>query len=153
VQLSAMCVPDLRGSQGMFSYYTTSPPRDRPQTVGQVHGVVRSGNTIRAELIGPQNPIHSDHEVLKIPFTLSIIARDRAVLKIQGSKRQLYKDQYTDWIRVSFRAGPGVKVYGLCKFLLLSTEPEFALYATPINIDPEKPAMPVSYPSAYSVYL
>src|SRR6185369_395169 len=38
-------------------------------------------------------------------------------------------------------------------FLLLTTEPQFGLYVTPINIDPEKPAMPVSYPSVYSIYL
>ncbi len=46
-----------------------------------------------------------------------------------------------------------MKVSGLCKFLLLSTAPEFGLYVTPINIDPEHPAMPVGYPSVYSVYL
>ena len=46
-----------------------------------------------------------------------------------------------------------MKVSGLCKFLLLSTGPEFGLYVTPINIDPERPAMPVGYPSVYSVYL
>ena len=46
-----------------------------------------------------------------------------------------------------------MKVSGLCKFLLLGTEPEFGLYVTPINIDPEHPAMPVGYPSVYSVYL
>ena len=46
-----------------------------------------------------------------------------------------------------------MKVSGVCKFLLLGTEPEFGLYVTPINIDPENPAMPVSYPSVYSVYL
>ena len=41
----------------------------------------------------------------------------------------------------------------MCKFLLLSTEPDFGLYVTPINIDPEKPAMPVGYPAVYSIYL
>ncbi len=46
-----------------------------------------------------------------------------------------------------------MNVSGLCKFLLLGTEPEFGLYVTPINIDPEHPAMPVGYPSVYSVYL
>ena len=60
---------------------------------------------------------------------------------------------YTDWIPVRFRVAPGMKVSGLCKFLLLGTEPEFGLYVTPINIDPEHPAMPVGYPSVYSVYL
>ena len=39
-----------------------------------------------------------------------------------------------------------MKVHGVCKFLLLGTEPEFELYVTPVNIDPEKPAMPIGYP-------
>ena len=48
---------------------------------------------------------------------------------------------------------PGVTVRGLCKFLLLSTGPEFGLYVTPVNIDPEHPVMPVGYPAVYPVYL
>jgi predicted AlkP superfamily phosphohydrolase/phosphomutase len=54
---------------------------------------------------------------------------------------------------VRFPIAPGITVSGLCKFLLLETEPEFGLYVTPIQIDPERPAMPVGYPSVYSVYL
>ncbi len=56
-------------------------------------------------------------------------------------------------MRVAFRVLPGVKVFGICKFLLLQTEPEFGLYVTPVNIDPEKPAMTVSYPAVFSKYL
>src|SRR5260370_885095 len=49
VQLSAMCVPDLRGTQGMFSHYTTRPPREKEKTGGEVHIVTKDGNTVRAE--------------------------------------------------------------------------------------------------------
>lgn len=153
VQLSAMCVPDLRGTQGMFSYYTTLPDGDRGPIGGEVHTVVREGNRIRAELIGPENPLRTDGEVLKLPFEITIKDRQSAVLKVGGAKHELRQDQYTEWLRCAFHAAPGIKVYGLCKFLLLSTEPEFALYVTPINLDPEKPALPISYPPAYSVYL
>jgi predicted AlkP superfamily phosphohydrolase/phosphomutase len=75
------------------------------------------------------------------------------VLTIDGATYTLRKGEYTDWIRVRFRAAPGLTVHGLCKFLLLSSEPEFGLYVTPVNIDPEHPVMPVGYPSVYSVYL
>ena len=153
VQLAAMCVPDLRGTQGMFSFYTTQPECSREQTGGEVHTVVRSGNAIRAELIGPPNPLRTDQRLLKLPFVVTVKDHRSAILKINGAKYELRQDEYTDWIKVALRAAPGIKVHGLCKFLLLGTEPEFALYATPINIDPEKPAMPVSYPSVYSVYL
>ena len=54
---------------------------------------------------------------------------------------------------MTFRAAVGIKVHGICKFLLLESGAELQCYVTPIHIDPEKPAMPVSYPAAYSTYL
>jgi predicted AlkP superfamily phosphohydrolase/phosphomutase len=153
VQLSAMCVPDLRGTQGMFSHYTTKPPREKEKTGGEVHVVTRIGNKVQADLIGPQHPLRADLGSLKAPFTVTIEDGNRAVLKIGGSKHPLRKGEYTDWISVCFPVVPGMKVHGVCKFLLLHTEPEFELYVTPINLDPENPAMPISYPSVYSVYL
>jgi predicted AlkP superfamily phosphohydrolase/phosphomutase len=153
VQLSAMCVPDLRGTQGTFSHYTTRPRQKGARTGGEVHVVVRSGDTIRSEIIGPPNPLRPDLGPLKLPFAVKIKDGRCAALRIGGASHELPQDQYTGWIRVAFRAAPGIKIHGVCKFLLLSTEPEFELYVTPVNIDPEKPAMPVGYPSVYPVYL
>jgi predicted AlkP superfamily phosphohydrolase/phosphomutase len=153
VLLSAMCVPDLRGTQGMFSFYTTRQRDDREKTGGEVHHVTRAGDTIRAELVGPPHPLRPDRGDLRLPFKVTIQGPDRAVLKIDGARYDLHKDVYTDWVRVRFRAGLGVTVSGICKFLLLHGEPEFGLYVTPINIDPERAAMPVGYPSVYSIYL
>ncbi|HEY7330184.1 MAG TPA: alkaline phosphatase family protein [Gemmataceae bacterium] len=153
VQLSAMCVPDLRGTQGTFSHYTTRPPREKEKTGGEVHVVARIGKKVQADLIGPQHPLRADLGPLRAPFTVTIEDRDRAALKIGGSKYKLKKGEYTDWVPVGFSVVPGMKVHGVCKFLLLNTDPEFELYVTPINLDPENPAMPISYPSVYSVYL
>jgi predicted AlkP superfamily phosphohydrolase/phosphomutase len=153
VQLSAMCVPDLRGTQGTFSHYTTKPPTDKEKTGGEVHIVVKNGNAVKAELIGPPHPLRADVGPLKTPFVVTIKDEGSAVIRIGGAKHELRQNQYTDWIQVGFKVMPGLTVHGMCKFLLLSTTPEFELYATPVNIDPEKPAMPVGYPSVYSVYL
>ncbi len=153
VQLAAMCVPDLRGTQGMFSHYTTRKLPEEERTGGEVHIVSWTGKKIRADLIGPPHPLRPDAGPLKAPFVVTIKDRDHAILKIDGKKIELTRDQYTEWIQVGFRILPGMKVHGVCKFLLLNTEPEFELYVTPINIDPEQPALPLSYPSVYSVYL
>jgi predicted AlkP superfamily phosphohydrolase/phosphomutase len=153
VQLSAMCVPDLRGTQGMFSHYTTRQKQDGSKTGGEVHHVVRRGNTVRGDLIGPQNPFRCAESILKVQFTVIIRDRDSAVLKICGARHELRKDAYTDWIQVGFQIAPGMTISGVCKFVLLSTEPEFELYAMPVNIDPEKPVMPIGYPAVYPIYL
>jgi predicted AlkP superfamily phosphohydrolase/phosphomutase len=153
VLLSAMCVPDLRGTQGMFAHYTTREQNEGEKTGGEVHHVTREGDTVRAELIGPQDPFRPELGDLRLPFVVRIQGPDRATLKIGGETHELRKDVYTEWISVQFRVAPGVKVSGICKFLLLSTEPEFGLYVMPINIDPERAAMPVGYPAVYPVYL
>jgi predicted AlkP superfamily phosphohydrolase/phosphomutase len=152
VLLSAMCVPDLRGTQGMFSYYTTRPQSEGEHIGGEVHRVTREGDLIRADLIGPENPYHIDRLILKAPFEVRFRG-GKTTLKINGEKYDLRKNEYTEWLRVSFRVAPTVTIHGLCKFLLLEDGPEFGLYVTPINIDPESPVMPISSPPDYSVYL
>ncbi|RKY11938.1 MAG: nucleotide pyrophosphatase [Planctomycetota bacterium] len=153
VQLSGLCVPDLRGTQGMFSFYTTCAEENVEHTGGENYYVKRQGNTVKSELIGCASPFSKNGDFLKCPFVVTIKDADRAALKISGDKYTLTKGVYTDWIKVDFKAGFGIKVHGICKFLLLGTEPEFELYVTPVNIDPEKPAMPISHPVVYSTYL
>jgi predicted AlkP superfamily phosphohydrolase/phosphomutase len=153
VQLSAMCVPDIRGSQGTFSLFTTRQRTDSAKTGGEVQIVTRTGNTIRGELIGPDHPLRPDRGPLTAPFTVTVQGKDQAVLVINGEKYELRTDRYTEWVPVRFRAFPRVKVSGVCKFLLLRTDPDFELYATPVNIDPENPALPIGYPAVYPLYL
>lgn len=153
VQLSAMCVPDLRGTQGTFSHYTTHRSEDKTMTGGDVQVVERTNDVVRCQLTGPPHPTKPDRSPLSLPFTVRIDDANSAVLKIRGSKHALRIGEYTPWITVRFRAGATVSVQGVCRFLLLSTEPEFSLYVTPINIDPEKPAMAIGYPAVYPMYL
>lgn len=153
VQLSAMCVPDLRGTQGTFSHYTTRPKDDSEKTGGEVHYVAREGNTIKADLLGPNHPTKPELGPLKLPFTVTIHGPDRAELKINGTKHALKQNEYTEWVQVTFTAGIRTKIRGVCRFMLLGTEPHFDFYATPVNIDPENPAMAIGYPSVYPIYL
>jgi predicted AlkP superfamily phosphohydrolase/phosphomutase len=153
VQLSAMCVPDIRGTQGTFSLFTTKPRSGEKATGGEVQIVTRKGKTIDAALLGPDHPLNADLGPLKAPLTVTVNDANRATLTTNGSSYDLKVGEYTEWVTVSYRIMPGMSVTGVCRFLLLSTEPEFELYATPVNIDPEKPALPIGYPPEYPVYL
>ena len=152
VQLSAMCVPDLRGTQGLFSFYSTRNGGTAEQTGGETFSVTRKGDTIRTDLIGPVNPFLTDGSHMKSPLVITVRDATSAEIKIDGKRHLLEKGKYSEWIKVSFKALSGVKVRGICKFLLLDTTPEFELYVSPINIDPEKPVMPIAHPSIYSTY-
>ena len=111
--LSAMCTPDLRGTQGTFSRFTDPA----------------------GELIGPNSET--------IPFRV-----DDLTLAIQGQSFPLRPGEYTPWIRLKFPSA-----HGIVRFLLTGTHTNFSLYATPVQIDPENPALPISHPRYYAMYL
>ncbi len=154
VVLSAMCVPDLRGTQGLFSFYSTRSAGQKEHTGGEQIVVQRVGNLIRSELIGPDNSVTPSAGPMTIPFAVKLADKPgEAALQIGGETHALRVGEYTKWITLKFKAGAGVSVNGICRFMLVRTEPEFELYVMPINLDPEKPAMPISHPTAYSTYL
>lgn len=152
--LSAMGVPDLRGSQGTFSYYTTSQDELEGHTEGRFFKVERVGNKIRTFIEGPENPILKKRTEIKLPLLITVYEDSEEIeLEVSGQKLQLKKGQYSNWVRLTFKLGLGMKIYGICRFYLKSISPEFGLYLSPINIDPENPALPISYPFIYSIYL
>ena len=156
VQLSAMCVPDLRGTQGTFTYFSESG-NSGLTTDGELGGdrvpVRRDGNAILAELPGPTNPLRSGAPVTRIPFRIVGGPNGVSRLQIAGQRIALRPGEYTDWVRLAFPLAPGVYARGLVRFFLKQFEPSFEMYCTPVHIDPEKPVMPISHPRVYSVYL
>ena len=121
------------------------------KTGGDVHVVRRQGDGIACELTGPPHPSRTGH--LKLPFMVTIRGADSAVLEIGRDRHALKLGVYSEWVAVRFRVSRTSSVQGLCRFLLLGTAPEFELYVTPIQIDPERPAMPIGYPAVYPIYL
>jgi predicted AlkP superfamily phosphohydrolase/phosphomutase len=151
--LSAMCTPDLRGTQGSFSFYSTNP-ESGPCEGGSRYRLERNGARLTGCLEGPDHPLLPGAGALKVPFRLTLNGKPgTALLEIEGGRHPLTTGEYTPWIPVVFRAAAGVKARGICRFLLRATEPEVELYVTPINIDPESPALPISHPGFYSAYL
>ena len=59
----------------------------------------------------------------------------------------------SDWVSLSFQALPGVTVKGLTRLLVIEMGDHFSLYLSPINLDPDAPAMPISHPPYYATYL
>ncbi len=159
VQLSAMCVPDLRGTQGMFSYYIEEGEAGTT-TEGDVGGDrilvhrLESGE-VRSFLRGPRNDLRVEPTELRIPFRVTEGGSNGAdaTLHIDGQKIPLKIGQYTPWVHVGFRPAPWVKLRGICRFMLKRFERPFEMYCTPLQIDPDKPVMPIAQPYVYSCYL
>ncbi len=154
VLLSAMCVPDLRGSQGEFTYYSSKLSGDQPDVGGVQVQVQVQGDKVETHLDGPDNSMVANGGKMKLPMTITIDrANNEALLEIDGQKVPLKPRTYTPWVSFRFKAMPGVKVNGIARFYVNSLAPDFEMYVTPIQIDPEKPALPISHPFIYAIYL
>ncbi len=155
--LSGMCVPDLRGSQGTFSFFSTANDGGKAAFTGGEQTVLRrnKAGVIRSRIVGPDDAMVKGSPRLTLPFSLLPDPGSRtARIEIDGCPPVVLEvGRHSEWVTLTFRAGLGVKVRGIARFQLTSLEPEIGLYMTPIHIDPENPAMPISHPAIYSVYL
>lgn len=148
--LAGVGVPDLRGSLGMGTFYTSDANCTAGQSEKLVH-VSPAGGSIATQLIGPRNP--KTRQDITTPITLQLnLANSSAKLIVEDKAEpfQIQQGVWSDWLRVNFKTGLMQTVSGFVRFYLRQIEPEFELYASPINFDPEAPLYPISAPNEYS---
>jgi predicted AlkP superfamily phosphohydrolase/phosphomutase len=81
------------------------------------------------------------------------LTRKTVALKIGKTRLELVAGEYSPWVQLDFKAGFRKRISGITRFLVTELEPHLNIYMTPINIDPEKPALPVSHPFYFSMSL
>jgi len=148
--LSGMCVPDLRGTQGSFTFFTTAR-NEAKHTGGERLPFLKAGNCLTGALPGPT--ALDGNGAVTTEIRLWPRPHGKAHLEVAGERVELGLGEYTDWTPVTFKLGPGMRAGGICRFYLKQLEPEVELYVSPINIDPDRPALPVSHPAVYATYL
>ena len=160
-ELSGMGTPDLLGSYGTFTFFTTDDSRFRGKNItgGRVLKVRPRGGVIDTYLEGPENPficdkkgrkkehVRSDLKIYLDPEAplAKIVAGDEEVVLAQG--------EWSRWMPVDFSFVPTQSVRAITRFYLKSVRPVFQLYATPLNHDPLDPAAPISSPDSFATEL
>jgi predicted AlkP superfamily phosphohydrolase/phosphomutase len=151
--LAGLGTPDLRGTQGSFSFYSDGAPENYDISDGVFESLQPLGDDRFAGRIkGPGHPFRKGNPPLEIPFTLRLDRGAKSVeIAVGKEKFTLKQHQLSSWVKLDFKAGL-IGVAGIAQWVLEEVEP-LKLYLSPINIDPEKPSMPVSHPKIFSVYL
>jgi len=153
LMLSGLGTPDLRGTQGSFSFY--SEQRDDTDSVSE--GVFQTldkvdDSNFKSLITGPANPFLKKQETLKQEFSLKI-DKEKKTAKINFGTEDILLEmgKISKWHHIYFKAG-FIKITGIVQFYLEDTDP-VKLYVSPINIDPNSPSMPISHPKIFSVFL
>jgi predicted AlkP superfamily phosphohydrolase/phosphomutase len=168
--ISGMGTPDILGTYGTASYYTTKPPANAADAAGgYFYPVEVVDGVIHAELHGPPNDFYDFDAVEQrtgqaipyqsrkttIPFEVHVDPENPVVsISIQGSEIMLNEGEFSDFVEVEFEMVPHlVKVPGIVRFFLKSVHPTFMLYASPVQINPRDQALPITDPPEYGAEL
>ncbi len=151
--LSGMGVPDLLGSQGTYSLFTTEriasgtssrTKRVRPNRQGLIETVLE----------GPDDPFATPGNAKHLQQAFSIEPESQGVrVAINDTNFTLHEGQWSDWVLVNFDIGGPLNVSGMVRFHLVQSYPKLRLYVSPIQIDPHDPAVPISSPPEFAAEL
>lgn len=152
--LSGLGTPDMRGSQGSFTFFTDDARSITDDSAGGVVVPVRNygDSCYRCKIRGPENSMRAGNPDMEIIADVwADHDADAVRIDIQGTSHILSAGEWSPWIRLKFEAIPNISsVYAIGRFYLKQLSPKLKLYLSPLNIDPGNPALPVSNPSSFS---
>ena len=156
LELSGMGTPDLLGTYGTFTFFTSDPAAagERDVSGGRIVAVHPENGVFHGVLRGPDNPFHVTPKPVTTEFTLYADPDNPWAMLVAGKEERLLKvGEWSDWVPVDFALAPLHSLRGMCRFYLKQLRPVFQLYATPVNLDPMQPALPISAPESWATEL
>jgi predicted AlkP superfamily phosphohydrolase/phosphomutase len=150
--LAGFGMPDLLGSFGVSAWYTTDPEGKSaaaPAGGELIHALAPEGQSAwRGQIAGPQRTV--------LAF----------VLRLEGSKASLYLESsvgqpvavlsvgaWSGWVRLPFDLPGPRRVYGICRFKLVSLGSVVELYRTAVQCAPDQPLYPLAEPAGLGARL
>ncbi len=155
--LSGLGVPDIRGTFGTYTYYTSAPfsfsgDSEKGGKIALLD--VRQGDpSVETVIYGPFNKVFDDPEQPEIllPMTIDMDWGSRAVtLRFGGQEIRLKEGEWSDVVRLEFPIRRLVRISGITRFHLMELGPEVRLYMQAINLDPTDPIVPITYPKGFA---
>ena len=167
--LDGMGTVDIRGGFGTYTLYTdVLPEKENPKgdiEIVSVQDLDLDGTpeTVTSVLRGPpdqfrmepgQVPTQKDYLLRGVTVHLSP-ARNAAVVEVGDARVLVREGEWSDWLEVSFDALPAgmLPVSGIVRFYAKELGPSFQLYASPVNLSPAGPVMPITSPEDFATEL
>ena len=151
--LSGMGTPDLRGTQGTFTFYTDDPDGvSRDVSGGMIRKVAIVDGHADLRLEGPANPLRKDRQ-----FTVANVQVDidpqqpYARIRTGVSDAILRQGEWSGWMYTSFPLLPHlVSAHGMVRIYAKQLHPRFEMYVSPVQANPEASDLPISEPKSFA---
>ena len=91
---------------------------------------------------------------LNVPVTVRWTeGAGQATVEVQGQKLTLKAGEWSPWVPLTFKVNFLVSLHGMTQFYVVQAGRELQLYASPVNLDPRDPPLPLSKPDGFSARL
>jgi hypothetical protein len=150
--LSGMGTPDLRGTQGTFSFYTDDPDGvSRDVSGGLIRKVAVTAGHIDLAIEGPPNPLRKDRRTALTNLVVDIDPdQPYARLRTAESDAIVRQGEWSDWMQVAFPLLPHLaSAHGILRVYAKQLHPHFELYVSPVQADPASPDLPIAEPKGF----
>ena len=155
--LSGMGVPDLLGTQGTFTIFTTADATrvsgGGEATNAHIVHVKNLGGHVTTRFEGPMHPLRKYPEPLSVRLSIDDLGSKRVRIDLDGHKVELQEGAWSPWQTLRFSFAGVMGVSGTVRLLLVEAFPNLRLYISPIQIDPRDPVGPIASPIGYAAEL
>ncbi|HUE00386.1 MAG TPA: alkaline phosphatase family protein [Bryobacteraceae bacterium] len=151
--IAGMGVPDLRGTEGTFTFYTDDPEEAaREVPGGRIVNVHAVNGRYELPLEGPPNSLRRDRRFAAENLIVEADPeRDVARVTLGSTAVIVQQGEWSEWLRADFPLlGWLAGARGMVRVYAKEFHPRLALYVTPVNMDPRAPELPISAPASYS---
>jgi predicted AlkP superfamily phosphohydrolase/phosphomutase len=155
--LAGMGTPDLEGTFGTFTFYTDDPfEKGGEVSGGRIVPVTATNHRVILPVEGPANTLRSDRRHTQLDLVADV-DEDAMAARFRIGERQfvLKQGEWSPWIHVRFpllgdmALGDIAGASGMFRLYVQQLSPGIRIYRSPLNIDPEDPALPVTAPASY----
>ncbi|HVT00690.1 MAG TPA: alkaline phosphatase family protein [Patescibacteria group bacterium] len=146
--ISGMGVPDIFGTQGTYTLFTSRDYRIDLSYRGKIVKLSKS-NKMKTFIEGPEYFVGGKKRVSRIPLSF-YIKKKSLEIEVDKIKKEVSRGGFSNWIPISFDIGGSKKVGGLVKFYLKSIFPDLEIHMSPISFDPVSPVKSISYPREFA---
>ena len=149
--LSAMCVPDLRGTQSSYTFFSTEVSEQDDSHSGGCWLPLETTEkgSWKGTIPGPEvkgSELATEIEVVK--------SEEGFRIGIGSSTVEVSEGELSPWIRVRFRVGKIRKLSGIVRAQVRELSGGgLSIYLTPLQIDPGRPVLPIGFPWIFPLYL
>jgi predicted AlkP superfamily phosphohydrolase/phosphomutase len=154
--LSGMGTPDMLGTFGTFTFFTTQEgERKRSVPGGRIVPVALGSDRVTLYIEGPENTLRKDRRRVEIVLNVWRDAQHPvALFETQETRFVLREGEWSDWIRVRLPLLPLIRdARVMFRVYAKQLRPALKVYVSPLNIDPSAPDLPISTPPSYSAEL